>query len=54
MVIHGAGRQVLWWIIVLIDLQWWIVGIPAHGVLSRDGYPFRWELTAVVDSTVSQ
>ena len=40
--------------VVLISVLWLIVGLPAHGVLPRDGYPFRWELNAVVDCTVGQ
>ena len=53
-VIHGGGRHLLWLIVVLINLLWWIVGLPKNGVFRRYAYPFRCELTPVVDCTVSQ
>ena len=49
-----GGNGCTQWIVVLINLPWWIVGLPAHGVLLRDGYPCQLEATAVVDCSVRQ
>ena len=37
MVSHVDEKQLLWWIVVLINLLWWIVGLPTHWVLPPDG-----------------
>ena len=40
--------------LVFINVLWWIVGLPAHGVFLRDGFTCRCESTAVVDCRVDQ
>ena len=38
----------------LDQMLWWILGLTAFGVSIRDGYPWRWEATAVVDSIIKE
>ena len=42
----------MWFILLLFNLLWWIVCLLLHGVLRRDGYPWRMEVTAVVECNV--
>ena len=44
--------QLLCWIVLLINLMWWIVGLRLHGLLQRDCYPWRIEVTTVMDCNV--
>ena len=38
----------------MISLLWWLVALPAHGVLLSDLYPCRRHASAVVDCSVDQ
>ena len=51
-VIDVDRMQLLCWIVLWINLMWWIVSLWLYGLVRRDGHPWRMEVAAVVDCNV--